>query len=94
MRGSLGNDRPERIGGDRFDQVGVEPGSQRALAVLGAAVPGERDEIHGAAAELIANGPADLVAVDVGKADVDECDVRWLANACSIPCRPLVAVLT
>src|SRR5690606_15349756 len=59
---------------DGFDEVVVEAGAQRALAVFGLAVAGEGDQAHLQAGEL-AGALGDLVAVHDGQADVEQDDV-------------------
>src|SRR3954453_4264435 len=55
---------------DGFNQVMVEAGGGRVLAVLVASVPAERYEQHLIEARLGSQPPSDRVAVHSGQADV------------------------
>src|SRR5512140_350914 len=56
---------------ERLGEAGVEAGPERALAILGLAVAGERHQPH-PLTELLAHLLGHLKAVEAGEAEVDE----------------------
>src|SRR5437868_462476 len=63
-----------RVGG--LDEVIVEAGAERAVAVLALPVARERDEERVAGIAALAQLARDGVAVEAGQADVEHDDVR------------------
>src|SRR5688572_28833734 len=56
----------------RLDEVVIEAGSERALAVHRLAIAGQRDQVQPLAAGQRADLARELVAVDNGKPDVED----------------------
>jgi len=61
---------------DRLRQVGVEPGVLRLATVLCAPETGDGDQQDRIASWRGAHAPSDGIAIDTGKAQVDEDDLR------------------
>jgi hypothetical protein len=72
-----GDEAQERVGVDRLDQVHVEAGADGAIALIVAAVAGERDQIERAprVIDRRANSLRDFVAVEARQPDIDNREV-------------------
>src|SRR5262244_1199125 len=70
----LGEDCSEVVRVDRLQEMRVEPGGLRALAIERLPVAADRHEPHVGAARHRAQAPRDLEAVDAGQAEIDQGD--------------------
>src|SRR6185503_6586212 len=80
LPGSADERLAQRLGGERLEEVPVEARRERALAVGGLAVAGERDEAHRVGRVQGADALGHLVAAHPRQADVDDRDVGQRAR--------------